>query len=149
MVDLEKQPLPPSCCPECGADPLPNPRHKLTAIGYAADDVLMTCSNDECQNQWLHGIPIGKDDEYGADLVCEACGGEAYVHKIRLAWLAQQLPSDPSDIDWSDVTFELNVKCGECYHFFKIERDPDRNGVVLIGHSQVTGSMEDLEYEHY
>lgn len=145
-MEPEEQPIPDdACCPECGGGPIDGASHNLSAIGYVHDDILLTC--EDCSNQWLCGVPIG-DSDYGEDLRC-SCGEVGYPHKINLNNLLGQLGFDYREVDWNDLELEINCKCENCNHFYEITRDPDENGTVLVGHPDLTGSMDDVEKTHF
>lgn len=147
MGDLEEQPVPEDAqCPECGADPLDSPPHKLSALGYTHDDILLTCSDEECLNQWILGVPIGESD-YGDDLRC-SCGTIAYPHKIDLRSMVEQI-EDADDPEWGDVALDVYCKCPNCSHYFGVERTPDSKGIALVGNPTLTGSTEDAEREWF
>lgn len=134
--ELEEQPAPEATCPECGGEPEYDPIHNLSAVGYTHDDVQYTC--EDCENTWVHGVPIGDHDtELAENLFCDACEQRyAYVHRVEFA-----------DDEHGVRALRLHLKCPNCYHFWKWERDVESGQrTVLIGHPATTGSIEDADH---
>lgn len=124
MTALDEQPVPSGIqCPECGdsMDDVLEPQHRLSQLGYLADDVTLNCA---CGASWLHGIPVG---EGGEDMTCPVCSEAAMrVHQI-----------DDAGPYWN-----LHFKCPSCYHWRKEKRVPDDDGFLLVGDSDLTGAQE-------
>lgn len=138
---MENQPEPSDVtCPYCGAEPEPNPKHNLQAIGYLHDDILMECS--ECGEDWVHGVPIGEqeDSHLAEKLFCGACE-ERYglVHRV-----SADLDKDEVEVD----VLRLHLKCPECKYFWTWERDDVRDNIhntILVGYPSITGDMRSAE----
>lgn len=129
MTEFEEQPVPDATCPYCGGTPTDESiaRHKLGAIGYLHDDIKFECA--ECEEDWVHGVPVGEyDGAYAADLFCDACE-ERYqlVHRVV--------------IQQHDDSVLIHLKCPNCYHFEKLHRELDDHNVALMGYPQITGDV--------
>lgn len=136
MTELEEQEVPTDPkCPYCGGEPEYDPKHQLSAIGYLHDDISYDCS--ECGENWVHGHPIGTNESKLAEnLHCDACEDSyARVHRIEFA-----------DDEHGVRALRLHLKCPDCYHFWKWDRDVESGQrTVLVGHPATTGSIEDAE----
>jgi len=128
--ELEEQTVPEeSHCPECGASPTEDSvvQHRLAAVGYLHDDVKLQCS--ECEASWLLGIPIGEGGY--DDLWCPSCDDSyAFVHRVE--HLA----------DRDTEKYRLHLKCPNCFTFRKVTREPDENGLALVGYPCLTGKSD-------
>lgn len=97
-------------------------------MGYLHDDIPFEC--EDCGESWTHGVPVGEyDGKLATDLRCDACED---------AWgLTHRVVVEP------DNTVTLHMKCPECYYFWHATREPDGNGVALVGYPQTTGEITD------
>lgn len=123
-------------CPECGADPVPDPEHRLSALGYLHDDIVYECSDPDCGAEWTHGVPAGDyDDEpdLADDLECGSCGEWALVHRIE--------PESGAAT--------LHLKCPECYHFWTVRRETGAGEKILVGYPQLTGQTKGAQPDGY
>lgn len=124
-------------CPACGADPKPDPSHRLSAIGYTHDDIEFDCANAACGHTWASGVPIGEaHGPLAEELFCDACEKRyGLIHRVKLL---------PVRGDHDRTPLELDLKCPNtnCYHFWTVTRQTDTDGVCLIGHPQITGSLD-------
>lgn len=127
---MKERPIPKdSKCPKCGGDPIPEEvTMRLSSMGYHHNDQKQVC--EECGNQWKNGIPIGSPDpdEMGGDLWCTSCdSGYMFVHRVK-----------PGAI----TTLHLKCPNEDCYHFKKVDREPDSTGLTLVGYPNITGNMD-------
>jgi hypothetical protein len=135
---LDEQPAPATTCPHCGGDPAHDPQHLLSAVGYLPDDIAYECS--ACEETWVHGVPIGENNsELAEALFCNACEERyAKVHRVEWRW-----------DDQGPRACVFHLKCPNCYHFFTSKRVmEDGQRTVLVGHPDITGSIEDAEKSH-
>lgn len=134
---VEEQPEPDAACPDCGAEPRGDPLHNLKALGYRADDIRYTCSEDDCGNAWTHGVPQGGTAGQGDDLRCSnpKCGAPfGLPHKL--------LGDDGSD------ALKISLKCPTCHYVWTVEREPSMSGAYLVGYPHLTGDTEGLPDWH-
>lgn len=128
--DLEEQSVPEeSNCPDCGASPTDESvvNHRLAAVGYLHDDVKLECS--ECDGDWLLGIPIGEGGH--DDLWCPSCDDSySFVHRV------EHLTNTGTE------RYRLHLKCPNCFTFRKVFREPDENGLALVGYPVLTGTQD-------
>lgn len=139
MTELVEQPAPKSVCPECGGDPLPDPTHNLSAIGYLHDDIQYTCSS--CDNRWVHGVPIGEHKSAFAEkLFCKGCRQRyGIVHRVNFEYTEDEEPRRVSKVN-------LSIKCPNCNHYWVIPRGMKEHQVtVLVGNPSTTGSIESVD----
>ena len=124
-MTLEEQPIPEdTSCPECGDDPTDDSlvEHKLSNMGYLHDDIQLSCDNG---HTWSCGVPIGEFDG-GDSLICDSCDESwMYVHRVQLSS--------------GDEKILLHLKCPNCKYFEEVEREPDGDGVALVGYPPITG----------
>lgn len=130
MTELSRQAEPDAICPGCGGQPKHDPEHVLSAVGYLHDDIVYTCS--DCGFEWSHGVPIGDydDEDRIEDLTCDQCGRLGLVHRFE--------PMDGRE------SCRIHMKCDDetCHYFWKFERKPDGEGVILLGYPQITGDTD-------
>ena len=130
---LTEQPVPEKAgCPKCGGDPAEDVQHRLSALGYAHDDIGMVCS--DCGHQWTAGVPIGEFDrpEMAADLWCDSCDEQwMLVHRVEF---------NPSGVDGAPPA-ALHLKCPDpdCHNWDRVGRETDGEQIALVGYPQTTG----------
>jgi len=131
-------------CPECGT-PAPDEQvdravvhDRLENNGYLHGDFNFTCP--ECDYSYVHGVPVG-DFEGGTDLWCGGCETYVMVHRVVAIGPCQTTDGETFDAPGDGVL--LHTKCPGCYRFEKIKREPDRNGVALVGYPSITGEVND------
>lgn len=139
MSELEEQSAPSASCPTCGGEPEHDPQHSLSACGYLHDDIQYTCK--DCENQWVHGVPIGEyEGPKAADLFCNACEDRyALVHRVQAV---------VTRTDDRVRAYRFHLKCPECYAFWTITRRSGQNGTCLVGYPQTTGNVEEADEEY-
>lgn len=125
-TDLPEQPRPENAhCPQCGSPATDESirDHRLSDLGYMHDDISFQCT--ECDNSWVHGVPIGSDESgYGDDLWCQSCDAEYYrVHRVTV----------------QKSSVRLDLKCPRCFHFTTTNRDRDEHNRALVGFPDITG----------
>lgn len=132
-------------CPECGAKPDAQDlaRHILSDVGYAHDDQVFECPDEDCDTEWSCGVPVG-EFEYGDDLWCPSCEGAwVFVHRT--------VPRAIVENGQAVVTgATLHVKCDNCNNFSgTIHREADERGRILTGYPPITGMIEGCEPHGY
>lgn len=167
---MEEQPERKTNCPRCGGEPTEESqaKHRLSDMGYLHDDQTFVCQN--CNRDYTHGVPVGDPDMDAEDLWCDVCElGYMKVHrvkhrhddKIRLHLKCDHhhpfdCPEceDTIQADGVQVTKDRSFLCphceGEldrpdipyCFYFNRAIREPDPNGVALVGFPAITGQLE-------
>lgn len=137
--DVEK---PEAHCPKCGerATDESLTEVRLSELGYYHGDAHYECQ--ECDNEWVHGVPVGRSEKFSDDLYCQSCEEEWYlIHRV-----VPHVQVDFEEEDWTFNQIQLHVKCPNCYHFDRISREADEeNRRVLVGYPQITGQTEGAE----
>lgn len=122
-----------SSCPVCGHEATDDSivEHRLSANGYMHDDIRLECTNEDCDNRWTLGVPLG-DFDGGTDLWCKSCDETRYlIHRVRLV---------------SDEMIELHLKCPHCNHFpIPPPRRELHDDIALVGYPIITGSTDGAE----
>lgn len=135
-MSLEPQDIPAgSRCPNCGAKPTDETRieHRLSNLGYKHDDILLECS--ECGTEWNHGMAQGNPpEEMYEDLRCE-CGVFMRVHGITARGVTATNPFD-------EVYLRLLLKCPNCQHTKRVDRETDGTFSTLVGFPMTTGELD-------
>lgn len=133
-MEEQELPLDKISCPDCDAEPTHESivKHNLSDMGYFHDDAQMECR--DCGTTWTHGLPIGEYTE-GEDLWCKVCD-DSYrlVHRIKLV-----------ETDAGMRKYRLHTKCPNCYHFRRLNRESDENGLALVGYPHITGDVDGAE----
>lgn len=132
-------------CPSCGEKATEESitEIKLSQHGYLHGDTFYECS--ACENEWVHGVPVGREDRWEDSLSCEVCDGWYLVHRVQ-----PHIQVDFEEEDWSFNQVQLHLKCPDCYHFTYTSREPDEESrKALVGYPQITGITEEAENYGY